>query len=55
MAYKACLYLRNDEDKLQATQLEKVKARIITEAKRQSYRSFVDEVAQGEGLWKLSQ
>ena len=53
-AHRTWLDTRSEEAKRRATELGRTRAQVIAEAKRESYRQFTDEIAQGDGLWKLS-
>jgi len=53
-ARKEWLDSRSEEARLRATELGKVKAKVVANAKRESYRQLVDDTTQGDGLWKLS-
>jgi exonuclease III len=53
-ARKVWLDTRSEEAREEATRLGRDRARVIAEAKRKSYRLFVDKAAQGDSLWKLS-
>jgi hypothetical protein len=52
--HRAWLATRSPRDRTLAVEARKVRAKTIMEAKRESYRQFIDEATQGEGLWKLS-
>jgi hypothetical protein len=53
-ARRAWLNARSEESRQLAIELGRIKARVIAEAKRESYRQFVDEATQGDKLWKLA-
>ena len=53
-ACRVWLGTRSEETKRVATELGRVKARVIAEAKRECYRQFVDEATQGDKLWRLA-
>ena len=53
-AQRQWLYTRDPQDKLEAVRLSVVRSKLIAEAKRASFRQFIDEEAQEEGLWKLA-
>jgi exonuclease III len=54
VAHKAWLDTRSTDAKQRATELGRARAQVIAKAKQESYRQFTDEIAQGDGLWKLS-
>jgi hypothetical protein len=51
-AQRTWLRTRSPEDKQEASRLGMIRSREIVETKRASFRQFVDEAAQGDGLWK---
>ncbi|KAF4631705.1 hypothetical protein G7Y89_g6418 [Cudoniella acicularis] len=53
-AQRAWLSSRSAPDRQRASELLKTRARVITEAKRASYRQYIDQAAQGDELWRLA-
>ncbi len=53
-AQRQWLHSRDPRDKQEAVRLSAIRSRLIGEAKQASFRQFIDEEAQGEGLWKLA-
>jgi hypothetical protein len=52
--HRAWLATRSYIDRRTAVEARQRRAKAIMEAKRESYRQFVAETTQGDGLWKLS-
>jgi hypothetical protein len=53
-AQRQWLQSRDPFDKQEAVRLSTIRATMIREAKQASFRQFIDEEAQGDGLWKLA-
>jgi hypothetical protein len=53
-AQRRWLRTRDQEDRSEAARLGAVRAEVIRQAKQASFRQFVSDEAQGEGLWRLS-
>ncbi len=53
-AQRQWLQSRDPHDKQESVRLSAIRAKAIREAKQASFRQFIDEEAQGDGLWKLA-
>jgi hypothetical protein len=53
-AQRQWIHSRDPQDKQEAVRLSAIQSRLIGEAKQASFRQFIDEEAQGDGLWKLA-
>ena len=53
-AQRQWLQSRDPHDKQESVRLSVIRAKAIREAKQASFRQFIDEEAQGDGLWKLA-
>ncbi len=53
-AQRQWLQSRDPHDKQESVRLSAIRAKAIGEAKQASFRQFIDEEAQGDGLWKLA-
>jgi hypothetical protein len=52
-AQRRWLQSRDPHDKQEAVKLSMIRSQVIKESKQASFRQFIDEEAQGDGLWKL--
>jgi hypothetical protein len=53
-AQRRWLQSRDLHDKQEAVRLSAARSKAVKEAKQASFRQFIDEEAQGDGLWKLA-
>jgi hypothetical protein len=53
-AQRQWLHSKDPLDKQEAVRLSAIRSRLIREAKQASFRQFIDDEAQRDGLWKLA-